>query len=366
MGQLKIFNGLLIHREKPDGGAVFRCHVGYGGPVWHRQILHSRAEVFHKFFHHIMLSEEFGNHQHKIGGRNAFFQFACQADAYDLGNRHIIRLSQHHGFCFYAADPPSHHSDTVNHGRVRIGADQSIRKGPSNAVQIPSHHNLPDIFKVHLMAYSGVRRHDPEIVETLLSPLQERISFLVSLVLFGNIFFQGIHRTVIINLNGVVDNQIYRNQRIDFHGIFTKIFYCIPHGGQIHHCRHTGEILHQNPGRMKRNFHRLVILSFPASNILHVFFLNRSPVQFSQQVFNQDSNGKWEPLNISDAFFLQQRDVRDVVLPAVNINLFYKFFWVHDLISLQRLLLHGFSNFYQNKVTPKGLQVCLNFLLEAV
>ncbi len=62
-----------------------------------------------------------------------------------------------------------------------------------------------------------------------------------------------------VHLHGVINNQVYRNQRIDLHGISAKIFDRIPHGSQIDHCRNAGKVLHQYTGRMKRYFHGFVI-----------------------------------------------------------------------------------------------------------
>ena len=133
----------------------------------------------------------------------------------------------------------------------------------------------------------------------------------------------------------MIDNQIHRNQRIDLHGILAKVFYRIPHGGKIHHSRYAGKILHQHPGRMKRYLNRLLILLLPASDIYHIFFFYRSPIQFSQQVFNQYFNGKRKSLDVGDPFFLQASDIRNLVNLAVNIYLCDKFFWIHRLIFLQ-------------------------------
>ena len=140
---------------------------------------------------------------------------------------------------------------------------------------------MTDILKVHLMAYSGIRRDNPEIIEALLSPFQQGVSFPVSLVFFGDILFQRILCAVVIHLNGVINNQIYRNQRIDLHWISAKILNRIPHGSQINHRRNTGKILHQHPGRMKRDFHRLVIPLFPPRDMYKIFFGHRPTVQFS-------------------------------------------------------------------------------------
>jgi len=78
----------------------------------------------------------------------------------------------------------------------------------------------------------------------------------------------------------MVDDQIDRYQRVDFHGVAPEIFYDIPHGDKIHHCGNTGKILHQNPCRMKRYFHRFVISFFPPGNLEHILFSDNTAIQF--------------------------------------------------------------------------------------
>ncbi len=61
--------------------------------------------------------------QHKIGGGEAFLHPAGELEADHLGQRHRQRLAEHRGFRLDAADAPAEHGQTVDHRRVRVGAD---------------------------------------------------------------------------------------------------------------------------------------------------------------------------------------------------------------------------------------------------
>ena len=74
-------------------------------------------------------------------------------------------------------------------------------------------------------------------------------------------------RAEIIDLHGMIDNQIHRNQRVDFGGISAQVFDGIPHSRQIDNCRDTRKVLHQHPGRMKGDLYRLVIFFLPAGKV---------------------------------------------------------------------------------------------------
>ena len=72
VGHLQIIDGLVIDREKPQCGAVFRGHVGQGCPIGDGKVFHAGAEIFHKFFDYIVFAKQFGDRQHQIGCRGAF------------------------------------------------------------------------------------------------------------------------------------------------------------------------------------------------------------------------------------------------------------------------------------------------------
>jgi hypothetical protein len=87
-------------------------------------------------------------------------------DADDVGRQEIDRLAQHAGLGLDAADAPGHDAKAVDHRRVRIRADQRVRKINSIAFE----HALGQIFQIHLVNDTDSRRHDPETVKCLRTP----------------------------------------------------------------------------------------------------------------------------------------------------------------------------------------------------
>ena len=77
-----------INREKAAGRAIFRRHVGDGGPVRQRQGIQTIAIKFNEFTHHTMLTQHLGDRQNQIRGGDAFGQFTGQLKAHHIGNEH--------------------------------------------------------------------------------------------------------------------------------------------------------------------------------------------------------------------------------------------------------------------------------------
>ena len=138
------------------------------------------------------------------------------------------------------------------------------------------------------MANSRVRGNDLKIVKALLSPFQQSIAFFVSLVLFFDVFSEGVHGAVIIDLYGVIDDQFDRNVWIDLVGISSQILDGIPHGSQIDHRRNTGKVLHQNPGRVIRYLNRRIVCFLPSCHVEQIRFPYNSTVKFPQKVLNKN------------------------------------------------------------------------------
>ena len=74
------------------------------------------------------------------------------------------RLAEHRGFCLDAADAPAEDAEAVDHGGVRVGADEGIGKRLRLAVHCRVKHDARQVFEVHLVADACIRRDDLEIV----------------------------------------------------------------------------------------------------------------------------------------------------------------------------------------------------------
>ena len=64
--------------------------------------------------------------KHEIGRGHAFAQLPGQMHADHIRRQKINRLAEHSRFGLDAADAPADDAETVDHRRVRIGADQRI------------------------------------------------------------------------------------------------------------------------------------------------------------------------------------------------------------------------------------------------
>ena len=65
------------------------------------------------------------------------------------------------------------------------------------------------------MANPGARRHDPEIVERALAPFQETIALAIAAIFEVDIGLEGLAAAERIDDDGMIDDEIDRDERID-------------------------------------------------------------------------------------------------------------------------------------------------------
>ncbi len=99
------------------------------------------------------------------------------------------------------------------------------------------------------MADAGAGRHDAEIAECLLAPLQELVALFVALIFELDIASESHRRAELVDDDRVVDDEVDRHQRVDLLRIASQRGEAVTHGGQVDHGRNAGEILHQHAGR---------------------------------------------------------------------------------------------------------------------
>ena len=132
----------------------------------------------------------------------------------DLGQQHRERLAEHRRFRLDAADAPAEHGEAVDHRGVAVGADQRVGIGDLDrlavALLLRRPHGLGEIFEVDLVADAGARRHDGEIGERLLAPLEEAVALLVLLVFALDVLRQRLRRAEIVDHDRMVDDQVDR------------------------------------------------------------------------------------------------------------------------------------------------------------
>ncbi len=134
---------------------------------------------------------------------------------------------------------------------MRVGADQRVGVGLQGAVALAAVDDLGDVLEVDLVADPGRRRHDAEVVEGLLPPLEERVALAVALELALGVDGEGARVAEGIDLNRVVDDQVDVDQRVDLLGVAADLGHRVAHRRQVDDRGHAGEVLHQHPGRLE-------------------------------------------------------------------------------------------------------------------
>ena len=103
------------------------------------------------------------------------------------------------------------------------------------------------------MADPGRRRDDAEVVEGGLAPAQELVALLVALELLLGVDREGAGVAEGVDLDGVVDDQVDRHERVDLGRVGAELVHRVAHRGQVDDGGNAGEVLHQHPRGLERD-----------------------------------------------------------------------------------------------------------------
>jgi len=286
-GQPQVVESDLIDREEATGRAVLRCHVGDGRTVGQRQVGQAVAVELDEFADDAFLAQHLRDGQYQVGGGDAFAQLAGELEADHFRYQHRHRLAEHGRFRLDAADAPAEYAKAVDHGGVRVGADQRVGEGIGAAIVVAGPYRAPEVFQVDLVADASARRYHAEVVECTLAPAQEGITFAVALHFDVDVLGEGLWRGVAVDHHRVVDHQVHRRQRVDPLRITAGLGHGGAHGGQVDDCWHTREVLHQHPRRAVLDFAVGATFLQPAGEGAQVIGADGLAVFPAQQVFQQ-------------------------------------------------------------------------------
>ena len=180
-GESQVAQAFFVDRENAASGAVFGSHVRNRRAIGERQVLQAGTEVLDKLSDHAVLAQHLGDSKNEIGGRGALVQASGKLHADDERDQHGYRLPEHGSLGFNAAHAPAQHAESVDHGGVRVGADERVGIGGALAAFFVHKNHARQVFKIHLMHDAGVRRHDGKIAEAGLPPAQKRVTFFIPL-----------------------------------------------------------------------------------------------------------------------------------------------------------------------------------------
>ncbi len=148
------------------------------------------------------------------------------------------------------------------------------------------------VFEVDLVDDPGVGRDDAEVVERVLTPAEERVALAVALEFQLGVGGEGVRRAGLVDLDRVVDDQLDRLERVDLPGVAAQPLHGVAHGGQVDDRRHAGEVLEQHPAGPEGDLAVGLRLGVPRRQRLDVVGRDRDAVLVTQEVLEQDLEGK--------------------------------------------------------------------------
>ena len=188
---------------------------------------------------------------------------------------------------------------------MRVGADQGVGIGQRLA-GVPvgaDEDDAGEIFKIDLVDDAGIRRNDGEVLERALSPTEECVTFFVALELEVSVELKGLRGAELVDLYGVVDDQLGRLKWVDQVRIAAQGLHGIAHGSQVDHCGYAGEVLQQHAARHEGDLLRRNALAGPGGEGANVVGLYGLAVFPAQQVLQQNAQRKRQVPNAATMLF---------------------------------------------------------------
>src|SRR4029079_17381829 len=102
-----------------------------------------------------------------------------------------------------------------------------------------------------------------------------------------------------VDHHAVIDDEMYRNQRIDPLWIAPEVAHGVAHCGKVDDCGDPGEVLHQDPRRTVLDFAGNRSLLLPVDHRLEVVSSDRCTVLEAWEVFEQDLHREGQARNIA-------------------------------------------------------------------
>ncbi len=116
-----LVDGEVAHRR-----TVLGRHVRDRRPVGKRKRRGARSVEFDELPNDLRRAKHLRHGQHEVGRRDAVGEPSGQIDADDVRRQEVHRLAEHRRLGLDSAHAPSDDSETVDHGRMRIGADYRV------------------------------------------------------------------------------------------------------------------------------------------------------------------------------------------------------------------------------------------------
>ena len=247
-GHAQIRERLLVERKEGAGAAVFGRHIGNARSRRGGKRGYAVAEALDEGTDHAFRAQDLGKAKRDIHRAHACGEPTRKMDSHDPRNERRDGLAETGRFGLDASDAPGKHTDTVRRRRMAIRTDNRIEIRDRLIVR-RGHDALSEALDIDLMADSRFGRNDAHVLERPLRPFQKRITFGISLELHFGVRLERIGRSGAIGNDGMVDDQIERDLRIDRRSASPELFCRFAHSRKIDEDGDAREILEEHASR---------------------------------------------------------------------------------------------------------------------
>ena len=123
---------------------------------------------------------------------------------------------------------------------------------------------------------------------------RKRVALFVALEFEQGVHVESVGGAEFVDLDGVVDDQFHRLQRVDERGIAAQGLHGVAHGGQVDDAGDAGEILQEDAAGGESDFLFRLRLAVPICERAHFFFGDVASVFGAELVLEQDAQGERE------------------------------------------------------------------------
>jgi hypothetical protein len=139
--------------------------------------------------------------------------------------------------------------------------------------------------------------NDAKILKRLLPPAKKLIPLPVAIELLLGVDQERGIGAIFIDLNGVIDDQVDRLERIDTFRGATEPDDRVAHGGEIDDGGNTGEVLEEHPAGAKRNLLLGLAADVPSRKRFDVGPLDECVILVAQEILEEDAQGDRKALD---------------------------------------------------------------------
>ena len=157
-----------------------------------------------------------------------------------------------------------------------------------------------------------------KLAKRVLAPAQEDVALAVARELEVGVELEGVGPAEVVDLDGVVDHQFDRLERVDPRRVAAEPRDRVAHGREVDDRRHAGEVLEQHAGRRERDLLAGAGRRVPVGERRDVGRPDEPPVLVAQQVLEQDPERERQPRHARVAGLLEGRQAADPDGPAFD------------------------------------------------